>query len=245
MKGCLLRFELNSTATSHGGAQKLGNDVWHDFKSIASKVCIQISRKRNAIFGRHVDWVTSVDRSSFDFRYEDFVSNLPLKTIICCVTDRLSITRSRRSVLNFKFSVLIFSRSMICSMSNEQKLCKVKIFQLQSMSNVIRCIDQRFAFKNCGVSCLPLSGLDIQPEQSENDNSARKKEVPGCEVRRLIYRFFREIDHQIRTHASLMAKWIGEFQRVGWLGFDYRRVFAWHWARQCTDMSAFILLHSL
>ena len=32
----------------------------------------------------------------------------------------------------------------------EQKLCEVKIFQLQSMSNAIRCIDQRFAFKNSG-----------------------------------------------------------------------------------------------
>ena len=41
-------------------------------------------------------------------------------------------------------------------MSIEQKLCKVKIFQLQSMSNAIRCIDQRFAFKNSGISCLAL-----------------------------------------------------------------------------------------
>ena len=29
-KGRLLRFESNSTATSDGGAQQLGNDVWHD-----------------------------------------------------------------------------------------------------------------------------------------------------------------------------------------------------------------------
>ena len=41
-------------------------------------------------------------------------------------------------------------------MSIEQKLCKVKIFQLQSMSNAIRCIDQRFAFKNSRISCLAL-----------------------------------------------------------------------------------------
>ena len=41
-------------------------------------------------------------------------------------------------------------------MSNEQKLCKVKIFQLQSMLNAIRCIDPRFAFKNSGLSCLAL-----------------------------------------------------------------------------------------
>ena len=41
-------------------------------------------------------------------------------------------------------------------MSVEQKLCKVKIFQLKSMSNVRRCIDQRYAFKNSGISCLAL-----------------------------------------------------------------------------------------
>ena len=36
------------------------------------------------------------------------------------------------------------------------KLCEVKIFQLQSMSNAIRCIDHRFAFKNSGIACLAL-----------------------------------------------------------------------------------------
>ena len=41
-------------------------------------------------------------------------------------------------------------------MSIEQKLCEVKIFQLQSMLNAIRCIDQRFAFKNSRISCLAL-----------------------------------------------------------------------------------------
>ena len=55
------------------------------------------------------------------------------------VTDQPSITWSWRSVLNFKLSVLTFSRLMSCSMSIEQKLCKVKIFQLESMSNAIRC----------------------------------------------------------------------------------------------------------
>ena len=41
-------------------------------------------------------------------------------------------------------------------MSIEQKLCKVKICQLQSMSNAIGCINQRFAFKNSRISCLAL-----------------------------------------------------------------------------------------
>ena len=73
-KGHLLRFKLNSTATSDGGAQKLLNDVWRDSESIATKVCSQIGRKWNAMFESHV--VTSVDRTSFDFRFEDFLSYL-------------------------------------------------------------------------------------------------------------------------------------------------------------------------
>ena len=71
-KGSLLRFESNSTATSDGGAQKLGNDVRRNSESIATKVCSQICRKWNAMFESHV--VTSVDRTSFDFRFEDFLA---------------------------------------------------------------------------------------------------------------------------------------------------------------------------
>ena len=41
-------------------------------------------------------------------------------------------------------------------MSIEQNLCKAKIFPFQSMSNVIRCINQRLEFKNSGISCLAL-----------------------------------------------------------------------------------------
>ena len=69
-KGSLLRFESNSTATSDGGAQKLGNDVRRDSESITTKVCSQIGRKWNAMFDSHV--VTSVERTSFDFRFECF-----------------------------------------------------------------------------------------------------------------------------------------------------------------------------
>ena len=45
---------------------------------------------------------------------------------------------------------------MSCSMSNEQKLCKVRIFQLQDMLNALTCINQRFVLKNSGISCLAM-----------------------------------------------------------------------------------------
>ena len=35
-----------------------------------------------------------------------------------------------------------------------------------------------------------VPGLDIQPEQSENDNPALKKAVACCEIRQVIYPFF-------------------------------------------------------
>ena len=43
--GHLLRFKLNSTATSGGSTQNLGNDVKRDSESIATKVCSQIGLK--------------------------------------------------------------------------------------------------------------------------------------------------------------------------------------------------------
>ena len=59
-KGRLLRFESNSTATSDGGAQKLGNDVRKDSESIATKfAAIPVANEMRS----HV--VTSLDRKFF------------------------------------------------------------------------------------------------------------------------------------------------------------------------------------
>ena len=129
------------------------------------------------MFECHLETISSTGRASI-FDSKIFLSNLQLKITIYCVTDQPPIARSRRSALNFKFSVLTFLRSMSCSMSIEQNLCEEKIFQLQAVSNAIRCIDQRFVFKNSGISCRQeswyiLSGLDIQFEQSDKDKPAR------------------------------------------------------------------------
>ena len=45
-----------------------------------------------------------------------------------CVSNQPSITWSRRSILNFKFWVLTFSRLMSCSMSNDQNCAMWKHF---------------------------------------------------------------------------------------------------------------------
>ena len=55
------------------------------------------------------------------------------------------------------------------------------------MSNVKRCIDQRFVFKNSSSACPAfIIKLDIQPELSKIDNPASKKEVAGCETLHVI-----------------------------------------------------------
>ena len=82
-KGCLLRFALNSTATSDGCAQNLGNDVRRDSESIATKVCSQISSKWNGMCASHV--VTSLDRTGFDF-------NLKICWAICLCKQSSSTT---------------------------------------------------------------------------------------------------------------------------------------------------------
>ena len=92
-------------------------------------------------------------------------------------------------------SVLTCSRLMSCSMRNEQILCKVKIFQLQSMSNEITCINQRFAVKKSGISCLALIFV------LSNLRRTILHYVAGCETLQVIYSFFSKLT---RTHGLVV-----------------------------------------
>ena len=129
-------------------------------------------------------------------------------------------------------------------MSIEQKLCEVKIFQLQFMSNVIRswskvCIQKFWYF---------LSGLDIQLEQSKNDIVATilyaKKSVAGYQIQREKYFYFSEL---IRTYGLAVKVSRRESGDLGSNGFIPARCWnsllplaivrgsggsAWHWASQ-------------
>ena len=51
-----------------------------------------------------------------------------MRVIIHFIADQLSIPRSRRSVLNFKFSALTHLRSMTYLMSIKQNMCEEKIY---------------------------------------------------------------------------------------------------------------------
>ena len=123
-KGPLLSFQRNSTATSFCGTQKLGNNLWYDPESIATKVCSQNSSKWKAKSQSHletcIDWTiatkvcrqnsskwkamspshveTCIDWTIFNFLFQDFLSKLLLKIVIFYVTYQTSIPWSWRSV---------------------------------------------------------------------------------------------------------------------------------------------------
>ena len=58
------------------------------------------------MFESHV--VTSNDRTSFDFRLEDFLSNLSLQTIIDCVTDISEVMCAYWQVLDFLVCISMY-----------------------------------------------------------------------------------------------------------------------------------------
>ena len=96
-----------------------------------------------------------------------------------------------------------------------------------------------------------MSGLDIQPQQSENDNPAWKKRfhvarndessLQSCTV------FFVKL---IWNYGSVVKASSSELRYMGSILAGYWKPlplghFAWHWASQCTETRAFVLLHSL
>ena len=132
--------------------KRLGNDLWHDSdiesELITTKVCSQIGSKWNVIIESHVETCKMPLTGRF---FEQFATQI----IIYCVIDQPSVTQSRRSVLDFELSCLTFLRSMSCSMSIEQNLCREENFQLSCMSNAITCIYKGFQFRILALIVLP------------------------------------------------------------------------------------------
>ena len=169
---------------------------------MATKVCSQICRKWNAMFKSYV--VTSVNKTSFDFRYEDILSNLPLWTFIYCVTDQPSITRSRRYVLKFKLSVLAF---WAAPWALSKTCAKWKNISTPIYVECVKMYRSRFAVKNSRISSLAMIFKLKNPSIAV---LYAKKSVAGGEIRRVIYRIFRAIDinQWLRWVAVSQATWV-------------------------------------
>ena len=142
---------------------------------------------------------TCIDWTSFDIRHNDFGQSATQK-IICCVTDQSFITRSRRSVVNIKFSVLSFLRSMGCSMSIEQNCANRKSFN----SNLCQCNNMYESTVCCQELWHTLSGLDIQVEQFENDNPGHDKMFRDCEKPRKWRFIYRNFNKSIQTYGFVV-----------------------------------------
>ena len=127
-------------------------------------------------------------------------------------------------------------------MSIEQNWCKVTIFQSESMSNVIRCINKRFVFKNSVILCLALIF------NLSNPRTTILHAVPSCEIQWVMYSFsWREL----WTNGSVLKARCCECGVMSsipaecWNSLQLLGHFAWHWTSQCTNTRSFIVLHSL
>ena len=93
-----------------------------------------------------------------------------------------------------------------------------------------------------------VSGLDIQLEQSENDNPVRKKNRLQVAKHNASYTVF--FGHLIRTYGLVVKVSSRETDDLGSMPARCWNIllplchFAWHWACQCTDPRAFINLCS-
>ena len=104
--------------------------------------------------------------------------------------------------------------------------------------NVIRCINQRFGFKNSGIWCL---AFDILPEQSEiaqNDNPACKS-CSGLRETTFIYCFnrYKPMAQWWRRITESQAIWV-QF----WLGDE---TLSCLFAILCDTKAVFTLTHAL
>ena len=132
---------------------------------------------------------------------------------------------------------------MNCSMSIEQKLCQVKIFQLQSMFEYVEC-DKMYRSKVCiqyfSYFVSWYSTWKIRVLQS----CTRKNLLQVAKYDDSYYVFF---EKSIRTHGLVVNVSRRESGDMGsnpeecWNALQRLGHFAWHWARQCTDKRAFYL----
>ena len=87
-------------------------------------------------------------------------------------------------------------------------MCWEKILQLHLLSNMIICVDQRFAVKSFG--CI-LSDLNLQLEQSQMENPAREKSAQVSKIWLSIFCYFHcwifSLAVKVSDHWYCHAKW--------------------------------------
>ena len=131
---------------------------------------------------------------------------------------------------------------MSCLMSIEQKLCEVKIFQLQSMLNVREDVPIK------GL-CSRILEFRVWPWYSSWKIRVWQTCMPKNQLQVAKYdesytSFFKQL---IWTYGLVVKTGCKESGDMGsnlddcWSPLQCLGHFAWHWARQCTDTSAFYI----
>ena len=157
------RSELSSTAaTTDGGAQMLGNNVWNDYESIATNVCSQIGRRLRSQMKCYVwkpcrdqHWQIELAASIFDLK-------IFWAIFLCKQSSTVLLTNHPYLVFKDLFQVLgshFFLGWWAARWAMRKNCANWKYLNsncVQPMSNVIRCINQSFAFKNSGIAFLAL-----------------------------------------------------------------------------------------
>ena len=192
--------------------------------------------------------MTSVDRLSFDFsiwRFSEqfFFVNNHLECYWPTIHNLIQKICLKFQVLGSHFFKV-----------NEQwtKLCKVKIFQFQSMSNAIRFINQRFAFNHSILRAWPwCSTCALLDRQSCTQKSSCRLCNTSSNMTSQIS-FFSADWHEpmaeclrLVTESLLsLLNWVRLLQECRNFLLPLCH-FACHWVCQCTGTRAFILLRSL
>ena len=138
-----------------------------------------------------------------------------------------------------KFQVISshFSRLM----SIEQKLCEVKIFQLQSMLKAIRCIFQGLLSRILIFRVWPWYStwaIWVQQFCTAKNGLQVAKYDEWCTVFPLLLIW---TNGRVDKAGSRESDDLGSVPNEWWNALPRLGHFAWHWARQCADTRAFYI----
>ena len=127
--------------------------------------------------------------------------------------------------------------------SLEQKMCKEKIFQIQSMSNAIIRVEQKFAVKSSGVFCLTDFDLEIRLEQSEMKILQSKNPLKVArydESYPVFWGLLRRMYGLVVKASWSESGEMGSIPAGCWNSPSHSSTFAWHWSHQWTDTHTLI-----
>ena len=254
-KGYLLRFESNSTATSDRGAQKLGNDVRRDSESIATKVCIQISRKWNAML-KAMKW-PNIHLLYYWPIIDNSISKLcPEFQVISSHVFEVDELLDEHWAKILRSEYISTPNYVECDKLYRSKVC-VHEFSYFGIGLGIQ-LEQSESCRT-GYRWLPVRTLPMEPLWCDMGRCSRtvvviklrrtsallRKKI-GCRWRNTTSHipFFSEIF--IPTNGLVVKVnrcELGDLGSipVGWWNLFRLSHFAWHWTRQCTDTCSFYI----